>query len=208
MAPLPSIKNAVEAAPLEYRVPLLEAIEEFEIPNPFEFLATVYYETYHLKNLEEYSDYTSDALLKKFDRKRISYVDAMEYGRSPDRPADPVAILNAIYGGTWGERHLGNHLPNDGWHFRGQGPIHMRGRRAWLALADFLGESEIAVSPSIIVRDPALSCRAAAWFWMRYMNLGACGNNLRAVTRTLTGDGGSAIRTRTMYRADLLGATA
>lgn len=195
------ISDAIKLAPQQYRKALLHTVDVFQITNPVEFLATVYYESNYLQNLSENLNYTCDALLKRFGRHRISYADAMKYGRSPTRPANQEAIANCIYGGKWGLDNLGNTQPNDGWHFRGQGGIQLTGRANWTDFGKYLGNNQVVINPSIVLKDPMLACLTAGWFWSKLKNLNACGNDMRAITKKVTGASDTAIKTRTAYQS-------
>lgn len=93
-------------------------------------LATPYLETGgRMQPVRESLNYSVEALLNKFSRRRISAADARRYGRSGARKADQVAIANCIYGGDWGAENLGNTQPGDGWRFRGGGLPQTTGRR-------------------------------------------------------------------------------
>jgi predicted chitinase len=61
--------------------------------------------TYVLKS--ENLNYSVEALTSKFG-KRISPQDAQRFGRKAGQVAEQQAIANAIYGGPWGEKMLGN----------------------------------------------------------------------------------------------------
>lgn len=196
-----SNSEAIKLAPPQYRQPLLDTIEKFGITNPTEFLATVYYESGYLTSMTENLNYSSDALLKKFSRKRISYEDAMKYGRNGKKPAYQEAIANCIYGGTFGREELGNCLPGDGWHFRGQGPIQLTGAWNWREFGKFIGRQDIGDNPFIALRDPELTCDIAGWFWAELKNLNACGSNMRAITKKVTGASDTAIKTRIAYQS-------
>ena len=191
---------AIKLAPLKYREPLVETLESFRIANVAEFLGTVYYESNYLTTLTESLNYTCDALLKKFSRKRISYEDAMRYGRRQGQAANEMAIANCIYGGKWGLENLGNVALNDGWHHRGQGPIQLTGLYNWTRFADFIGRPEVAVHPSLILTDPMLACQTSGWYWTKFRDLNSCGSNMRAVTKLVTGAPDTAIKTRLAYR--------
>lgn len=195
-----ALNSAVNLAPPQYRDPLIETIEMFRIANIAEFLGTVYYESSYLKELTENLNYSTDALLKKFSRKRISYADAMRYGRSGRRPAYQEAIANCIYGGEFGKTHLGNFLPGDGWHYRGQCPIQLTGRANWERFARFMDRPDLAEQPQIAVKDPLLACLSSGWFWTHHKNINVCGNDMRAVTKRVTGAPDTAIKTRLAYR--------
>ena len=192
--------GAINLAPATFRAPLLDTIQTFQITNPAEFLGTVYYESNYLTSLSENLNYTADALLKRFSRKRISYEQAVRYGRSQGRPAHQEAIANCIYGGQWGVQNLGNYLPGDGWHYRGQGAIQLTGRENWQKFANFLGQQAIAENPAIVLKNPLLACYTAGWFWTHLKNLNACGNDMRAITKRVTGAADTAIKTRLQYR--------
>jgi putative chitinase len=192
--------RAVSLAPTKYQESLKHTIQVFDITNPVEFLATVYYESNYLRDLSENLNYTPDALLKRFSRQRISYAEAIKYGRSPGKPAFQEAIANCIYGGTWGRENLGNFLPGDGWHYRGQGAIQLTGRENWEKFGAYLGRPDISENPFIVLTNPMLTCMTAGWFWAKLKNLNACGNDMRAITKKVTGASDTAIKTRTAYR--------
>lgn len=73
-------------------------------------------------------NYSVDGLMKTFGRHRISAAQCKALGRSGSRPADQVAIANAIYGGSWGKENLGNTEDGDGWKYRGRGLVQITGR--------------------------------------------------------------------------------
>jgi putative chitinase len=197
---LTALSNAIKLAPAQYREPLVAVISDFEITNQAEFLATVYYESKYLTSLVENLNYSSDALLKKFGRHRISYENALRYGRSGYHRANPQAIANAIYGGKWGLDNLGNTKENDGWHYRGQGPIQLTGRSNWEAFGKFLGREDVGQNPQIALNDPLLVCKTAGWYWTKFRDLNGCGKDMRAVTKLVTGASDTAIKTRLTYR--------
>lgn len=92
-------------------------------------LATPYLETGgKMQPVRENLNYSTDALISKFGRHRISEADARKYGRSGGRPANQEAIANAIYGGEWGRKNLGNTQSGDGWKYRGGGLPQVTGR--------------------------------------------------------------------------------
>jgi putative chitinase len=84
-------------------------------------------------------NYSVEGLLKTFSRSRISEADARRLGRTKDRPADQQAIANALYGGAFGEKNLGNTQPGDGWKFRGRSWPQLTGRRNYQKADDALG---------------------------------------------------------------------
>jgi putative chitinase len=143
-------------------VPLSDAMEAYSIgrQRAAMFLANVGVESGGMSTLAENLNYSVDALLAKFGRHRISEADARRFGRSGTRPADQQAIANALYGGEWGRKTLGNAEPGDGWRYRGQGLLQTTGRANCAALTrrlrarlganrvpDFVAQPELLQSP-------------------------------------------------------------
>lgn len=124
---------------------------EFEVNTPKRialFLAHASVETGGFRRLDENLNYSVTGLLKTFGRHRISKADAERFGRRKGQRANKVAIANAIYGGAWGKRHLGNIHPNDGWDYRGSGPGQTTGRANFQRVSDetgidFVGNPEL-----------------------------------------------------------------
>lgn len=195
-----TLSAALELAPVRYRAPLEQVIREEGITNIAEFLGTLFYESAYLTRFEENLNYSTDALLKKFSRRRISYEDAVAYGRGPGRAADRVKIANTIYGGPFGLEQLGNTQPNDGWHFRGQGPIQLTGRANWKAFSTYLKMPQLMLDPGIALRDPLLACKSASFFWIQLKGLNKLGKDMRAITKVVTGAADTAIKSRLEYR--------
>jgi putative chitinase len=83
-------------------------------------------------------NYSVEALTSKFG-KRISAQDAQRFGRKTGQVADQQAIANAIYGGAWGAKMLGNTEPGDGWNFRGRGLAQVTGRGNYKRFETLLG---------------------------------------------------------------------
>jgi putative chitinase len=93
-----------------------------------EFFANLCEESACFARYEESLNYSTDALISKFGRHRISTVEAYMYGRTGTSPAKQKEIGNILYGGEFGRKNLGNTEPGDGWNFRGSGPIQITGR--------------------------------------------------------------------------------
>jgi putative chitinase len=100
-----------------------------------EFLANLCEESGCFLRYEENLNYSSDALVRLFGRHRISFEDSIRFGRTTAHHANQRMIANTIYGGEWGKKELGNIETEDGWEFRGSGPIQMTGRRNVTAFA-------------------------------------------------------------------------
>lgn len=156
-----------DLAPL---VPLIAAAcDKFEM-NTIRRVAAFVSQMAHeaqLKPKNESLNYSVEALLSRFGRHRISAADARRLGRKPGEPGLSIArqaeIANLIYGGEFGRTHLGNTQPNDGWLFRGTGPLQNTGRDNATRLAKSLCKT---LDETIaFMRTEAGGIMAAAWFW-------------------------------------------
>lgn len=150
--------------------PLKSACARFGIDKPrsvCSFLANIGVESAGLTRMTESLNYSVDGLLKTFGRHRISDADARRLGRKPGEAGLSLerqeAIANIIYGGAWGEKHLGNTEPGDGWKFKGYGPKQITGRANCTKLAEAVGMS-VEDIPAYL-RTPEGGCVGAGWFW-------------------------------------------
>lgn len=166
---------------------LATAILDAKVPNIAEFLGQVFHESGNLGSFKENLNYTTDALVSKFSRARISLAQAEKFGRNEKHKADQQAIANTIYGGEWGKRNLGNTQPNDGWHFKGVGPIQLTGRGNITKFAKAYGDLDLIVNPHRIAEEPKVAAAAAIWYWMDYKHLDRQGSNVSEITRLVTG---------------------
>jgi putative chitinase len=73
------------------------------------------------------------------------------------------SIANAMYGGEWGKRNLGNTEPGDGWHFRGRGYVQLTGRDLYNTIGKELGLD--LVSNPDWVAGPDVAAKAAVQYW-------------------------------------------
>lgn len=149
------------------------------------FMAQQLHETGGLRVLEESLNYSADALLSLF-RKRITPAVARKIGRTDSHPADQPAIAEALYGGEWGRKNLGNTQPGDGYRFRGRGPTQLTGRANYRKLGrrlgiDLEGNPELALDIRYVLEIPA-----CYWF-DRGCNAIADADDLKAVTKAING---------------------
>src|SRR5579863_2874538 len=72
--------------------------------------------------------------------------------------ADDKAFFNQVYGGAWGARNLGNTQPDDGYNFRGRGPIQLTGRGNYVRYGKLCGHPEIVDNPDLLDSDPSIGC--------------------------------------------------
>jgi putative chitinase len=145
------------------------------------FFAQVAHES-GFKPISESLNYSVAGLKATFSRARISEADCQRFGRAPGHPADQEAIANCVYGGPWGESHLGNDQPSDGYRYRGRGLIQLTGRANYRRTGP-----EYEVNPDLVL-TPAGSVKAAVDFWRtRKLNPAADKDDVDAVTRLING---------------------
>lgn len=127
------------------------------------FLANINVESAGLTRLTENLNYSTEALIAKFGRHRISIADAKKYGRNDAHPAHQEMIANLIYGGEFGRKNLGNTEPGDGWRFKGYGPKQLTGRANQGNFAKAIGIA-IDEAPNYL-RTKLGGMMGAGWFW-------------------------------------------
>lgn len=127
------------------------------------FLAQIGVESQGLAKLEENLNYSTDALIKRFGRHRISVDDAQRFGRRPGQRADQQAIANTLYGGPWGLKNLGNVKPGDGWRHRGMGAKQLTGLANHRRCGEAIGEDFVNHPERLLL--PVNAMLSAGWFW-------------------------------------------
>lgn len=150
------------------------------------FFAQVLHESGGFRIREESLNYTPDNLVATFGARRISREIANRIGRTPRHPADQQAIANAIYGGEWGKKNLGNDQDGDGWKFRGRGPMQLTGRANYAKFGALLGV-DLVGNPDRVL-DPDMLFEIPAAYWRnRGCNAHADADDLRLVTIAING---------------------
>lgn len=127
------------------------------------FLGNIHVESAGLTRLTESLNYSTEALISKFGRHRISVADAQRYGRNSQHPADEVALANILYGGTFGREQLGNTQPGDGSRHKGYGPKQITGRENQQRFGDAMGIPLEQVPDFLRTREGGMM--GAGWFW-------------------------------------------
>jgi len=129
-----------------------------------DFLPEIVHESAKLERLEENLNYTPQALLSTFGLRRITGEQALRMGRIDNKQvADQQEIANTVYGGEWGRQHLGNILPNDGWTYRGRGPIQITGRDNYRRVGDLMGQNLVGIPD--LLSQPRFALEAAIAWW-------------------------------------------
>ncbi len=130
------------------------------------FLANINVESAGLTRLTESLNYSTEALIEKFGRHRISIADAQKYGRNSAHPANQEALANILYGGEFGRKNLGNTDPGDGWRHIGYGPKQITGKANQTAFAAAMG-IPAAAAPDYL-RTKVGGMMGAGWFWQTH----------------------------------------
>lgn len=128
------------------------------------FLAQIHHESAGLTRLVESMNYTPQGLMSTFGTQRITKPQANNLGRISGRPARQQEIANVVYGGIWGRTYLGNIHPNDGWTYRGRGPLQCTGRRNYEIFGRHMG-LRLDLYPEKM-EDIRLGLIFAGWYWM------------------------------------------
>jgi putative chitinase len=124
-----------------------------------DFLGEVLWESNKLTELSENLNYSAQSLLAVFG-KHITADQANTVGRTADHPADQVAIANIVYG-----NRLGNTEPNDGWLYRGSGPIQITGKANFNAVGD-AACINLTANPDLL-RKPCVECILLTVAWWK-----------------------------------------
>lgn len=156
------------------------------------FMAQVLHESGQLRILTESLNYSVDGLLATFGTKRVSRDLAAKIGRTTTRRADQEAIAEAVYGGTWGAKNLGNSVRGDGWRYRGHGLMQLTGRanfrRIGRRISEELGEAVDLEQHPELTYDPRYALHVPCIFWKD----GGCNeladaDDVRKVTKAING---------------------
>lgn len=186
-----------------------EAMLRYGINTPLRrahFLAQLDHESAGFTRTRENLNYAADALVKLFPR-RVTAELAAKIGRTPSQPANQEAIANAIYGGEWGAKNLGNTEPGDGALFIGRGYIQITGRANYAACSrDVFGSGVLLRAPQMLESAPNAAL-SAGWFWQsRGLNAMADADDLERVTRAINGGTNGLDHRRALlakYKSDL-----
>lgn len=95
----------------------------------------------------------------------------------------PQGIANSIYG-----NRMGNTDPNDGWDYRGRGPIQITGKSNYARIGKMIGK-DIVENPDKVITDPQTAADTAMAYWKMNPKLGenADAGNFAAVRKAING---------------------
>jgi len=115
------------------------------------FLAQCHHESAGFTVLSENLNYSAERLLAIWPNRYDTEL-ALKHERKPS------AIANHVYGGR-----MGNVEPNDGWRFRGRGPLQLTGRSNYRRFSESLNLPAIVEDPDLVATKYAFS--SAIWFF-------------------------------------------
>lgn len=122
------------------------------------WLAQIAHESAGLTRLEEGLSYSAERLCQVWPKRFPTLAAARPFARNPR------ALANKVYNGRMGNREGSD----DGWHFRGRGPLQLTGRanftrfEAWLRAAGI--DDPVREKPELL-EAPRVGALSAAWFW-------------------------------------------
>ncbi|MGO1069115.1 XVIPCD domain-containing protein [Lysobacter sp. CA199] len=124
------------------------------------FMGQMQIECGGFKSMNENLNYSAAGLMKTFKGRNGMDTDAeaAEIARG-----GPESVANAIYGGRWGARKLGNTEEGDGFTFHGRGYVQLTGRSNYAAAAKDLDINLVAHPELAADRDTA--AKIAVHYW-------------------------------------------
>lgn len=165
---------------------LADACNNWGITNPIDqarFFAQLHVESGGFKRLEENLNYSPSRLLAVF--KGRNGIDTLAEAQLVCK-GGPRAIANAVYGGDWGRKNLGNTGPDDGWMFRGSSFIQTTGRYNFerTSIACY-GDKRLVKNPDSLRGDVEVAANVSAWFWHSKSLNGVA--DIKTVTKAING---------------------
>jgi predicted chitinase len=124
------------------------------------FMGQMQVESMNFTSLEESFHYSGKRLYQIFPGRNgmdsVAKADGIVKG-------GPESTANAMYGGDWGKRKLGNTEPGDGWRFRGRGYVQLTGRDLYKTIGNELGVDLVGNPDLVASKDVA--AKAAVQYW-------------------------------------------
>jgi putative chitinase len=124
------------------------------------FMGQMQVESGGFKSMDENLHYSGDRLLEVFPGRNglhdVKQADQIVAG-------GPESVANAIYGGAWGKRNLGNTEPGDGWTFHGRGYVQLTGRDNYAQVGKELG-LDLVHHPELAA-DRDIAAKIAIHYW-------------------------------------------
>ena len=124
------------------------------------FMGQMQVESGGFKSMNENLHYSGERLLAVFPGR-----NGMTDIQAADKVAagGPEAVADAIYGGAWGKRNLGNAEPGDGWTYHGRGYVQLTGRDNYDQVGKALG-LDLVHHPEL-AEDRKVAADIAIYYW-------------------------------------------
>ena len=183
---------------------LLDKAREAGITDPRElanFMGQMQVESGGFNRMTENTRYSASRLLEVFGPHRDRHGHWHDGRNGLTTPAEaeaivaggPEGIANAIYGGAWGARNLGNTEPGDGWRFRGRGYVQLTGRDHYEEMGRKLG-LDLVEHPELAA-DREVAARIAILYWNERVRAHGHQHDVTAATTDING-GSNGLRDR------------
>lgn len=147
-----------------------------------DFLGQVLHESGHLERLEENLNYSAKRMVEVWPQRFKTLEDAEPFAHNPQ------ALANKVYGGR-----MGNVRPNDGWAYRGSGPIQVTGYDNFAALERLTG-LPLTADPGLLRRPGIEALRVCIAWWEGNVPDGILGDIAHVTKRVNGGTAGLAQR--------------
>lgn len=117
-----------------------------------EFLPNILHESGMLERMEENLNYSSTRLVEVWPSRFPTVGSAIPYAYNPR------ALANKVYGGR-----MGNVAPDDGWTYRGRGPLQVTGRSNYALLSELVGQDLVGIPD--LAAQPHYSLEICIAWW-------------------------------------------
>lgn len=117
-----------------------------------DWLPQILHECSMLERLEEDLSYSAERITAVWPSRFPSTALAQHYERNPRK------LANAVYGGR-----NGNYEPDDGWRYRGRGPIMLTGRGGYRHVGELAGQ-DLETLPELMLQ-PRFGLEMAIAWW-------------------------------------------
>jgi len=97
----------------------------------------------------------------------------------------PESVANAVYGGAWGKKNLGNTHPGDGWTYHGRGYVQLTGRARYASVGRELGLD--LVNHPELAEDRENAARIAIHYWKTRVVPNGHQHDVKAATHDING---------------------
>lgn len=124
------------------------------------FMGQMQYESKNFSSLEESFNYSGKRLYQVFPGR--NGMDSLSEAENIAK-GSPRDIADAVYGGEFGKKQLGNIRPDDGWNFRGRGFIQLTGRGEYEKVGRELG-LELGDHPELVATKE-VAAKVAVQYW-------------------------------------------